>query len=64
MTDLGQVGAAAVTTIGTVAVVGIAAKTLGHTAKHVGRMPKGKGYRVLPKTKIYGSKKTSKKFYF
>jgi hypothetical protein len=48
MADIGQVGAAAVTTIGTVAIVGIAAKAVSKTAKHVGRMPGIKSnYRAM-----------------
>ena len=66
MTDLGGLGAAAVTTIGTIAVVGMAAKVASNTVKNVGRMPKTKsGYRALSggmKTKR-NSKRSVKKSY-
>ena len=48
MTDLGGLGAAAVTSIGTIAVVGMAAKVANNAVKNVGRMPKTKsGYGTL-----------------
>ena len=63
MTDIGSVGAAAVTTIGTLAVVGMAAKAAGGISKNVGRMPKTKSnYRVLKGTRPRSSKRSSKKF--
>ena len=49
MSDVvGGVGAAAVKTIGTIAVVGIAAKAAGNIIKTTGAMPKRKSnYRVM-----------------
>jgi len=63
MTDLGSVGAAAVTTIGTIATVGIAAKVAHHAMKSAGGLPKSKSnYRVLKGSRPKVSRKKSKSY--
>ena len=48
MADIGTVGAAAVTTIGTLAIVGVAAKVATKTAKNIGKLPGLKtNYRAM-----------------